>query len=163
VSAAGEGRRDGNPGGALADAARPAGVLWVTPRADGALETMRAAEETLLLAGLGSAELPRGLAALASSWRLDLAEPAPVPGIRGWLARLARAIGNRLGGTRTARHLARVAELQGLVNHVVQFQARALAESERARRAESAAIELRLRALEARREGRATDEAPPAP
>jgi hypothetical protein len=163
VKASGEVRLEGAVGEPRAAAERPAGVLWVTPRADGALDALRAAEETLLLAGLGGAELPRGLAALAGSWHLDLADPAPAPGIRGWLAGLARAIGRRLGIGRIEHRLARAAEFQGLVNHVVQYQARALVESERARRADREALESRLLALEARPEGRAPDGTPPAP
>ena len=126
-------------------------IIWVTPTSAGAIETLREVERSLLLAGLGTPELARGLAAVARRWELDPdGLPARRPGMRGWLAHAHRRLVHRLVWWHHRDQLVRIGEFHGLVNHTFQYLARALAESERSRRAESAALADRIDALEAR-------------
>lgn len=126
-------------------------VIWVTPSSVGAVETLREVERTLLLAVLGTAQLTRGLAVVARRWKLDPdGLPARRPGARGWLAHAYRRLVHGFVWWHHRDQLARVGEFHGLVNHTFHYLARALAESERTRRAESAALAARIDALEAR-------------
>ncbi len=126
----------------------------MTPGSPGALDTMRDVERALALARLGTPALSRGLATVAATWPLDPdGLPARRPGLRGGLVHAYRKLVHRFLWWHHREQLQAVGAFHGLVNHSFHYLARALAESERARRADREELEARIAELEARLAG----------
>jgi len=129
--------------------AQSTNLIWVSASSNGALETLRDCERALILSNLGSEELLRGLAALASSWRQEADSfGTRAPGAKGWAAQVLCFPLRRLIVICEREQLRRTGEFRGLVNHTVQYLARALAASERDRLLQEKVLSRRIEELE---------------
>lgn len=129
--------------------AQSTNLIWVSASSNGALETLRDCERALILSHLGSEELTRGLAALAGSWRQEVDSfGTRAPGAKGWLAQVLCIPLRRWILICEREQLRRAGEFRGLVNHTLQYLARALVASERDRLLQEKVLSRRIEELE---------------